>query len=161
MSTSSTTHLGAGQGAAIAHRSIWYAGRQFTVLATAAETDGRCSVVEEVVQRGISLDLPPRVQTGETLCAYVLEGELTVDVGGAARHLTAGDCVAVPAGTAHRFDLVSDSARVLHVYAPGGFEGFFRDLGQPGGLRPRTPLDVERLVSVAASYGVEIVAAAL
>jgi quercetin dioxygenase-like cupin family protein len=151
--------LGFEHGGMGAVQSFWYAGRQFTVLATSAETDGRCSAVEEVVQRGISVDLPPRVHTRETACAYVIEGELTVDIGGEERQIAAGDCVVIPSGTPHRFVLLSDSARLINVYAPGGFDGFFRDLGAPARCSPGAPLDIERLVSVAARYGAEIVAA--
>lgn len=149
-----------------AGRSFRYAGRLFTLLVTSAEAGGRWSVVEELAQRGTSLDLPLRVHTRETLCAYVLEGELTVEIGDEQRPLAAGRCAAIPPGLPHRFVVHSDTARLITVYAPGGFDGFLRDVGEPAGSSAPwpsaadTPLDVERLVTVGARYGVEIVAAA-
>jgi quercetin dioxygenase-like cupin family protein len=162
---SSTTTTTTGVRLTGADHSVWYAGRLFTVLVTSAETDGRCTVVEETVQRGTSLDLPLRIHNRETVCAYVIDGEVTVEMGSEERTLGAGGCVAIPSGIPYRFVLNSDSARLINVYAPGGFEGLFRDLGEPAASIPRArvttaPLDIERLVSVAAGYSVEIVAAA-
>ena len=93
------------------------------------------------------------------MCAYILQGTLAIDNGAEERQVTAGDCVVIPSGTAHRFVLISDSARLIYVYAPGGFDGFFRDLGAPAWSQ-RAQLDIERLVSVAAQYGAEFVAGA-
>ena len=108
-----------------AGRSIRYAGRLFTLLVTSAETDGRCSVVEELVQRGTSLDLPLRVHTRETLCAYVLEGEVTVEIGDEQRPLDAGSCAAIPPGVPHRFVLNSDSARLITCMRPAASTASF------------------------------------
>jgi mannose-6-phosphate isomerase-like protein (cupin superfamily) len=162
---SSITTTGVRPSAPGADHSVWYAGRVFTVLVTSAETDGRYTVVEETMQRGTSLDLPLRIHNTETVCAFLVDGEVTVEMGDEARSLAVGGCVAIPSGIPHRFLLASDSARLINVYAPGGFDGFFRDLGEPASSAARarlTParLDIERLVSVAAHYSVEIVAAA-
>ena len=162
---SSTTTTGVRRTAPGADHSVCYAGHLFTFLVTSEETHGRCAVVEETVQRGTSLDLPLRIHNRETVCAYVIDGEVIVEMDGEARSLAAGSCVAIPSGIPHRFVLTSESARLINVYAPGGFDGFFRDLGEPAASVPRarvttTPLDIEQLVSVAARYSVEIVAAA-
>ena len=144
-------------------QSVWYAGHLFTVLATAAETNGRFSLVEELAWHGSSLALPLRIQTRESVCTYVIAGEVTVEVDHEALSVAAGVCITIPLGVAHRFASVSDAVQLVHIYTPGGFDGFFRDLGEPAEslTQPATrvaPLNVERLVTIAAKYGVEIVA---
>jgi hypothetical protein len=52
-----------------------------------------------------------------------------------------------------------DPARVLVLFAPGGFEGFFEEVGElvtDSSSPPEGPPDVERLVAAAAKYGAEI-----
>ena len=52
-----------------------------------------------------------------------------------------------------------EPARVLVLFAPGGFEGFFEEVGElvtDQSAPPDDPPDVERLVATAAKYGCEI-----
>ena len=67
-----------------------------------------------------------------------------------------------PRGVPHTFTVSSAEARFLLVAEPGGFEGFLRAVGEPAQAltlppAPDGPPDLERLVAVAAEYGVEII----
>lgn len=143
-------------------RSVWYAGRLLTVLATAEETDGRFSLVEERVGKSGVLALPACIHTREWLYSYVIAGELAIQVGEDESQVTSGAHVAIPPGVLHRFDIASESVHLLHIYSPGGFDGFFRDIGEPAdnlahATLAAAALDIERLVGFAAKYGVHIV----
>jgi hypothetical protein len=53
----------------------------------------------------------------------------------------------------------SEPAKVLVLFAPGGFEGFFEEVGElvtDHSAPPEDPPDVEKLVAAAAKYGAEI-----
>jgi hypothetical protein len=53
----------------------------------------------------------------------------------------------------------SEPVRVLVLYAPGGFEGFFEEVGElvtDLSAPPEGPPDVERLVAAAVKYGCEV-----
>jgi mannose-6-phosphate isomerase-like protein (cupin superfamily) len=145
------------------HRSLRYAGRKVVVLATSEETGGRFSLVEEFAWKSTSLALPLWIQTREFVCSYVIAGELTVQVGAEVFRVSPGACIAVPPGVSHHYQVDSDAVHVINLYVPAGFEGFFRDLGElaespTSATEPDAPLDIERLVGIAAKYGVEIVA---
>jgi mannose-6-phosphate isomerase-like protein (cupin superfamily) len=145
-------------------RSVWYGGRLITVLATSAETWGRNGVVEIQAWRDRMLDLPLHVQTDASVCCYVADGELAAEVGDRIIRLAAGSSLVIPQGVPHRLTVRSDWARLLVIYSPGGFEAFFHEVGEPAERATLpvlpAPVDVERLVTVAARYGVEIVAPA-
>jgi quercetin dioxygenase-like cupin family protein len=112
-------------------RSIWYSGYLLTFLATAEETGGRFSLVEEVGQRGLSVEPPLHVQTREEESFYVIEGEMRFQVGDDVIEAPAGSFVTLPRAVPHRFEIVSEQVRMLNLCTPAGFEGFFRELGRP------------------------------
>jgi hypothetical protein len=50
-------------------------------------------------------------------------------------------------------------AKVLVLFAPGGFDGFFEEVGElvaDSSVPPEGPPDVVRLVAAAAKYGCEV-----
>ncbi len=112
-------------------------------------TNGRLAVVELHEVRGHE---PPRhLHANEDEIVYVLEGVLTVWVGADAHRATVGSCLFLPRGTEHGYAVESAGARLLVVLAPAGLEGFFAEAGVS-----RTGTGVERLIGVAARYGVAI-----
>lgn len=142
-------------------RSIWYSGYLLTFLATGEETNGSFSLVEEIGLRGLSAEPPMHVQTREEESFYVIEGELRIFVGDQVVEAPTGTFVTIPRGVPHRFEIVSEQIRMHNLCTPAGFEGFFKELGRPAPalvLPPATdqPLDVQRLLEVAAKYGVRI-----
>jgi quercetin dioxygenase-like cupin family protein len=70
--------------------------------------------------------IPPHTHTREDECAFVLEGELTFDVGGRIVIAPAGSFVLKPRGIYHAFcNTGTEVARVLEFHAPGEFEDYY------------------------------------
>lgn len=142
-------------------RSVWYTGALLTFLATGEETGGRFALVEEVFQKGVTALPPLHVHSREEESFYVLEGEMTFFVGDEVIAAPTGTLVVMPRGVPHGYAMVSDRARLLNLVTPAGFEGMFRDLGEPAhdlGLPPvGGPPDRGRMLAATAAYGVEVV----
>jgi quercetin dioxygenase-like cupin family protein len=67
-----------------------------------------------------------------TFDTYVLEGTLTVSVGGEIRELSVGDVSHVPVGVPQTYLVGPEGARVLQVTTPGHpWVNYFRALGAP------------------------------
>ena len=121
---------------------------RIAVLVAGEETAGRCGLVQTVEERGAK---PPRhLHHREDETLYVIEGSLSVWVAGEWLEVPAGTAVFLPRGAEHTFVAATEKARVLSFFAPAGFERFYREVAGAG------PLDVERLVTIAARYGCEI-----
>jgi quercetin dioxygenase-like cupin family protein len=104
-----------------------------TVLLRSEDSDGRLAVVE-LTGRG-----RPRLHRhdfDETF--YVLEGELTFQLGEELVTRRAGELAFVPRGVAHTYANLSDAAaRALLVITPGGFERYFaRIAAERRGVEP-------------------------
>ena len=70
--------------------------------------------------------IPPHTHTREDECAFVLEGELTFDVGGQIAVAQAGSFVLKPRGIYHAFgNTGTEVAHVLEFHTPGGFESYY------------------------------------
>ncbi len=67
-------------------------------------------------------------------------------------HCPAGAAVVLPRGKEHSFVVLSETARVLTVMAPAGFEAWYGEAG------PAVPWsgELEQVVAAAARYGCEI-----
>ena len=117
----------------------------------ARDQQGRVAILERVERRG---EEPPlHLHNREDEIVYVLEGELTYYVDEATHDATAGTCVFLPRGCEHSFSVESEEARLLVLVSPAGLEGFYGEMDGDGTGANR---DIERLVTVAARYGVEI-----
>ena len=126
-------------------------GASVHVLVSGADTKGRLAVIEIRERRGTE---PLRhLHHWEDEIVYVLEGEVTFALNDEHLPRPTGSCVVLPAGHEHAYAIASDEARLLVIAAPAGLEGLYRELG---GLNGAGRSDVERLVTVAARYGVEI-----
>jgi mannose-6-phosphate isomerase-like protein (cupin superfamily) len=92
------------------------------------DTCGRLGMVEQVIPAGFpgpALHVHPDFE--ETF--YVLDGALAMRVGDEAHEAGPGTVAVVPRGTPHTFaNPGSDTARVLVVVTPGGFERYFEAL---------------------------------
>ena len=142
-----------------AARSRWHWGYQLTIHATVEETNGRFSLVEAVARLGEIEESPMHVHTCEAEYIYLLEGEMSFQVGDQRTRAAAPGFIALPQDVPHRFDIVSERARFLHLYVPGGYDGFYHELSelmQPIGAPAQGLRDVCRLITVAARYGVQI-----
>jgi quercetin dioxygenase-like cupin family protein len=138
---------------------LWFMGSLATVKANAATTGGAVTVIEHLSPRGSGS--PLHVHHREDEWFYVIEGELTFWVGGETIAAPAGSFVFGPREIPHTFVVSSDQARFLLVAEPAGFDAFMRALAEPAAtltIPPPAdgPPDMERVMSVAAEYGVEI-----
>jgi quercetin dioxygenase-like cupin family protein len=146
-----TTHLGR----ASLSNSGWYLNQLITFLATGQDTGGQFALLR--VHAGQGAEAPAHLHTQEEETIYLLEGELTIALGGEELHVRLGDLVTIPRGVEHA--LRHDSAQVAYLlhYSPAGFERYFHEMSEPAeylGL-PSTPAppDGPRLVATAARYG--------
>jgi mannose-6-phosphate isomerase-like protein (cupin superfamily) len=105
-------------------------------------------------------DSPFHVHHNEDEAFYVLEGEITVYVGEEKIKADPGTWVYGPREVPHGFRIGGTSpARFLLLYTPAGFEQYFVDVGEPAReltLPPAEPPNMERLMSVAPKYHIDI-----
>ena len=139
--------------------SLWFLGSHVSIKASAETTAGRVAVIEHRTPRG--LGSPLHVHHREDEWFYVIEGELTVWVGGQIINAPAGSFVYGPRDIPHTFMVTSEVARYLLVTEPGDFADFMRTLAEPASEPvippPATePPDVAAMAQVAAEYGIEI-----
>jgi len=115
--------------------------------------------------------IPPHTHTREDECNFVLEGELTCDVGGEAVVAPAGSYVLKPRDVPHAlYNAGPGLVRVLEILTPGGFEGYFDEYEEIASRaldeehrRARAELGErygmiwhdERIPEVRASFGIE------
>src|SRR5829696_6692042 len=104
----------------------WHLGGLLSISATANDTNGAVSVVEERAVRGYAT--PPHVHGREDETLFVIEGELKYVVGGTPGIAVAGNTVFLPRSVPHRFEVTSQEARFLVIITPGGFEQFFKEV---------------------------------
>src|SRR5262245_16529165 len=141
-------------------RTVAVVGDAYRFLATGEDTDGKYALWEAIVPPGGG---PPRhVHGREEEGFYVLEGEVTFQIGGERLVATAGTFANLPVGTPHAFKNESGRpARMLISVAPAGLERMFFEVGAPlprgaSTAPPPTREEIEKLLSVAPRYGVEI-----
>src|SRR5437588_7520259 len=141
-------------------RTIAVVGDLYRFLATGDDTDGKYAMWEAIVPSGGGP--PPHVHSREEEGFYILEGEITFQVGGERLVATAGTFANMPVGTPHSFKNESDRpARMLISVAPAGLEQMFFEFGVPLPEGSTTALppkkeEFEKLLAVAPRYGIEI-----
>jgi mannose-6-phosphate isomerase-like protein (cupin superfamily) len=95
--------------------------------ATAAQTDGRFSLMERTLPPGGKMP-PAHRHTGNDEAYFVLYGVVEFRIGNDVFEGTDGTFVLVPAGETHTFgNTSSDPARLLVLHAPG-LDSYFADL---------------------------------
>lgn len=140
-------------------RSVWSLGGRFTEKLSGDVVDGRLAIVEALATRAAE---PPRhIHHREDELWYVLDGQMTFQVGDTTLVAPAGAFAYAPKGVAHAFTIDVEPTRVLILATPSGFERFALELGvpadsdeMPAGLTLPPP---EVLGPVAARYDIEIV----
>lgn len=135
---------------------LWCVGALSRFKATAAQTEGAYSLVEDLAPQGSGTPLHRHDDDDEAF--YVLEGEITFFLADTAPiHGRAGSFVHIPGGTIHGFRVESETARYLIITTPQ-HERFYRALGEPAQsltLPPELPMDMEKIGAVCAAHGVE------
>ena len=139
-------------------RTVGIVGDIYRFLATSEETDGRYSVFEATVLPGGGP--PPHIHRKEDETFYVLEGEITFQIDGERRVAGPGAFVHMPIGILHAFkNETKQPAKMLISFAPAGLEGMFFQVGKDleNGEMPDepSPEEIEKLLEIAGSYGIE------
>lgn len=141
-------------------KAFWLLGCLGELKATGEQTGGALSALEYTVPSH-ALGSPPHTHD----CAeavYILEGSVRYHIGERAEDAPAGTFLSFPKGQLEWCENVTDRpAKLLVMYAPGGFERFFLEAGEPARARtlpprPKTEPDLERLGAVARKYGMEL-----
>lgn len=124
-------------------------GRRVTMLVRGDETGGQLAAVE--LHQAPGQEPPSHIHTNEDEIVYVLEGHLTFWIGDDEHRVVAGACVFLPRGIEHGYAVESEAARLLVVVAPAGSEGCFGEVEATS-----SPAGIERLIAVAARYGITL-----
>ncbi len=119
------------------------------MLLTGKDTGGRLLLIRSLERRGCE---PPRHRNEDEI-VYVLDGELTYHLGEQEHRARVGSCLFLPRGGELGFVAETQEAHLLTLVLPARLDGYYLELdeaGREGGVT------LERLVTVAARYGVEI-----
>src|SRR6476469_1452969 len=134
-------------------RTIAVVGDVYRFLATGEDTNGKYALWEALVPPGGGP--PTHVHSREEEGFYILEGEITLQVGDKRLEAMAGMFVNMPVGTPHSFKNESSKpAKMLISVAPAGLEKMFFEVGVPvpqGATTalPPTKEEIEKLLQIA------------
>src|SRR5947209_12486418 len=118
-----------------------------------SEAGERFSVVEHPMSAR-ALAAPLHRHTREDEYSYVLEGRMGALLGDDVVVASAGDLVFKPRGQWHTFwNAGEEPCRILEIISPAGFERFFSQLVDLGGV---TQVEPQTIAELCARYGLEM-----
>lgn len=140
----------------------WWFGLLAELKATAADTGGQLAIVEITAPPG--LEVPLHVHHRDDEGFWILEGEVTFEVGDTTIQASAGDYVFGPRDIPHRFTAGNDGCRMLFILVPGGIEDLIRATSEraPSRTLPPPPEEepdaaqIEGLKAIIAEHGYEL-----
>jgi quercetin dioxygenase-like cupin family protein len=137
----------------------WWLGSLAVIKATAADTGGQMTIVEITEPPG--QDGPLHVHHAEDEGFWILEGEVTFQVGDTSFEAHAGDYVFGPRHIPHRYTVGESGCRMLFIFTPGGFEDLIIEMSEPAGSHTLPPpsaeeFDMERIKAIAEAHGAEL-----
>lgn len=137
---------------------LWFFNGLMTVKAGGPDTRDAFTLIEAELPAGFGP--PPHIHHDEEEGFYVLEGELSITCGEQTWTAGPGAFAFLPRDIPHSFR-VSDAgdARLLQITSPAQFERFAAEMGEPAQTRtipPPSEVDVEKLMRVAPTYGIEM-----
>jgi quercetin dioxygenase-like cupin family protein len=137
----------------------WWGEGLAVIKATGADTGGRIAIIEVTEPPGAVA--PRHVHHKEDEGFWVLEGEVTFDVGGTTIVASAGDYAFGPRDIPHSYRVGPDGCRMLFIVTPAGFEELVRLISVPAASRslppgPQEPVDIPDLPALVAGYGCEL-----
>ncbi len=141
-------------------RTIAVVGDVYRFMATSEDTNGKYAMWEAIVPPGGGP--PPHVHSREEESFYILDGEITFQIGEERVVATAGMFANMPVGTPHSFkNESSQPAKMIISIAPAGLEEMFFEFGVPlpegsTSALPPTKDEIEKLLKIAPNYGIEI-----
>jgi quercetin dioxygenase-like cupin family protein len=140
----------------------WWFGALAEIKATAADTGGQMTIVEVTEHPGA--EAPLHVHHRDDEGFWILEGEVTFEVGGETIEAGAGDYVFGPRDIPHRFTVGDRGCRMLFIMVPGGMEDLIRATSEPAPSRTLPPpadeepsaKEIEDLKAVVKELGYEL-----
>jgi quercetin dioxygenase-like cupin family protein len=135
---------------------LWWMGSLAVIKATTADTGGQMTIVEITEPPGA--EAPLHVHHNEDEGFWVLEGEVTFEVGGKTIEAGPGDYAFGPRHIPHRYTVGDDGCRLLFIFTPGGFEDLVRKMSEPAASRTLPPPsdeapDMEEVQAIAGAHG--------
>ncbi|WP_158277021.1 cupin domain-containing protein [Pseudomonas sp. HMWF006] len=111
------------------HHVLHPTGARMNIKVFASDTGGVYSLMETILPPGG--EVPRHIHEGEDENNYILEGQLTMQIGEVFHLAGPGSYVVAPRGVQQYFKNEGDSdCRFLTTFTPGGAEGFFREAGE-------------------------------
>ena len=140
----------------------WWFGALAVIKATAADTGGQISIVEVTEHPGA--EAPLHVHHRDDEVFWILDGEVTFEVGDQVIEASAGDYVFGPREIPHRFTVGERGCRMLFIMVPGGFEDLVRATSEPAPSRTLPPPpeeepsaeEMERMRAIVKELGYEL-----
>ena len=140
----------------------WWFGALAEIKAGAADTGGQMTIVEVTEHPGA--EAPLHVHHRDDEGFWILEGEVTFEVGEQTIEARAGDYVFGPRGIPHRFTVGNRGCRMLFLLVPGGIEDVIRATSEPAPRRTLPPPsdeeptaeEIEGLKAVVKEHGYEL-----
>lgn len=117
---------------------------------------GKFTIVETDAAYGA--DPPCHIHAHEDEVVYVLAGRALVQVGEQFNTVGIGECFFLPRGCEHAILAESSEVGLLLITLPGGIEGYYRELDRASEAEAE---NVERLIAIAARYGLTITGPAM
>lgn len=107
----------------------WNLGALWTVLASAKDTGGAYSILEQVMPK--TPQAVTHMHENEDEFFYILEGKAVYKIGEETFEAEPGKFLSIPRYSWHSFDALTHGCRVLNFYAPAGFERLIIESGTP------------------------------
>jgi mannose-6-phosphate isomerase-like protein (cupin superfamily) len=117
----------------------WWLGGLAVIKATAADTGGRLTLLD--VTDPPNVEAPLHVHHREDEAFWIIEGNVTFEVGGKTIEAGPGDFVFGPRDVPHRYKVGNSGCRMLFILTPGGFEELVRATSDPAATRTLPPPD--------------------
>ena len=135
----------------------WFAGLA-EIKATAADTGGQMTIVEVTEPPGA--EAPLHVHHREDEGFWILDGDVTIEVGDTTIEAHEGDFAFGPRDIPHRYTVGAAGCRMLFIMTPGGIENLIIATSEPASSRTLPPPleeepDWESLAVTAHAYGIE------
>lgn len=142
-------------------RSYYFGQDLYTFKAIGEETGEAYALFEVIVapQGGT----PPHRHSHESESFYIQDGEIEFQLDDRTVVATPGTFLHSPKGQVHRFtNTTATSAKLLIWVTPAGFEKFMAEVGKAANGQitagvPLSPEDLDKILTTAPKYGIEII----
>ena len=130
-----------------------YVGRDPVRIKISPHGRGRLGMITQDVSPGTSI--PVHLHEREDEIIFIQAGTGDATIGDERVRLVPGSALFVPQGTWHGGrNTGAATLKWVAIYAPSGFEGYFREIGRRSPDAPRRQLSAEEFQALDARYGI-------